>query len=117
MTMGPDPMTRIELRSSRRGTFVLPAVHQRGELVEQVAGVVGAGARLGVVLHREAPAAVGPQAADGAVVEVDVADLDPVADGGGVDGVVVVVRGDLHRTGGLAPDRLVAPVVAEGQLV
>jgi len=81
-----------------------------GELGEQVAGVVGAGAGLGVVLHAEGGHGAAAQALDDAVVEVDVGD-----DGGGDrafgDRVVVVLARDLDAAGGDPPDGGVAPVV------
>ncbi len=49
MTIGPEPITRTELMSSRLGnsppsrTARAAAAHELGELGEQVAGVVGPG--------------------------------------------------------------------------
>src|SRR4051812_42078080 len=60
--------------------------HQVGEAVEEVAGVVRAGRGLGVVLHREGRDVETAQPLDDAVVEPDVADLDP-ADVGAHRGV------------------------------
>ncbi len=91
-------------------------VHQVGEEVEQVAGVVGPGPGLGVVLHAEGGHVVAAQALDDAVVEVHVGDLGGAQRVGG-DGVVVVLAGDLDAAGGQALDRVVAAVVAEGQLL
>ena len=76
MTIGPDPMTSTDRRSSRLGMRTSPgAVHQRAELVEQPGRVVRARRGLGVVLHAERRPVQQPQALDHAVVEVDVGDL------------------------------------------
>src|SRR5918997_2728682 len=102
MTIGPAPMRRMDSMSSRRGTSAAPGgVDERGELVEQVGGVVRAGARLRVVLHAEGPHGVGPDALDHPVVEVDVADRDvaAAADRALAHRVVVVLAGDLDLAG------------------
>src|SRR5437868_12707834 len=118
MTIGPEPMTRMDLMSLRLGTG-----HDLTELVEQVGGVVGTGGGLGVVLHAEGPAVEQPQALDALVVEVDVADLGPAVGGverrveGGLDREAVVVRGDLDLTGAQVLDRLVHAAVAVAELV
>src|SRR5260370_1321267 len=98
MTIGPDPITSTDFRSSRLGTVhpqgsVGPpelwpprlwpkighaassrALEQGAEVVEVVGGVVRAGSGLGVILHAEHRAVEQPQALHHAVVEVDVAD-------------------------------------------
>src|SRR5207237_950753 len=70
------------------------ADHQLPELFEEVAGVVGAGARLGVVLNAEGGHVSAGEALDDAVVEVDVGDVGvghrPLG-----HRVVVVLAGDL----------------------
>src|SRR5581483_12325800 len=70
-------------------------LHESGEIVEEVGGVVGTGGGLGVVLHREGPQRVDPQPLHDAVVEVDVGDVGAGGDRIGLDGVVVVLAGDL----------------------
>src|ERR1700677_1267722 len=88
MTIGPDPMTMIVLKSSRRGTVksLFPSrsaqpgaagglPHQRIELAEEIAGIVWSGRRLGVVLHRERRRGARPDPLDDAVVEVDMGHL------------------------------------------
>src|SRR3954470_21265132 len=112
MTIGPDPITRTELMSSRLGTDT-PLNHELGEPVEQVTGVVRTGRRLRVVLDGEGRHVKTPDALHDVVVEAVVADLgsavrrlgDAVARG--VDGEAVVVRGDLHLAGGAVHHRLV----------
>src|SRR5438105_15314176 len=71
MTMGPEPITRIEPMSSRLGTG-----HQLPEPFEQVPAVVGAGCGLGVVLDAEGRDIEAPQALEGAIVEVPVGQDD-----------------------------------------
>ena len=90
--------------------------HEFVELGEQIAGIVGAGAGLGVVLDAECGQVSAAQALHGVVVEVDVGD---VGTGYGAVGhtEVVVLAGDLHRSGGQVAHRVVAAVVAEGELV
>ena len=78
---------------------------------------------LGVVLHRERRPVQAPQTLDDAVVEVDVAHLDPsvlrlrLAVGGCVDREAVVVAGDGYPSGPPVLHRLVDAAVAELQLV
>src|SRR5436305_14099971 len=101
MTIGPLPMIRIDWMSVRFGISPKPLQvansgertgrngaiprtwrgfssgvlgDQVGELGEEVAGVVGAGAGLGVVLDAEGADVAEAKAIDDADVEVDVAD-------------------------------------------
>src|SRR6202000_1186767 len=135
MTIGPDPITRTDLRSSRRGMATL---HKAAELVEMVYRVVRPRGRLRVVLDAEGRVVKQPDALDDAVVQVDVADhgrpvgrgewppgrVRPARPGGraaaglgaGLPGAVkpgqrggeaVVVAGDVHPAGGQVHDRLV----------
>ena len=53
-------------------------VHQLPELLEQVAGIVGAGTGLGVVLHAEHRGVPAAESLDDPVVEIDVGDLGTV---------------------------------------
>src|SRR5258707_2464969 len=71
MTIGPDPITRTDLRSSRRG---MPTLHEGAELIEVVNRVVRARGGLGVVLDAEGGVVQQPDPFHDAVVEVDVAD-------------------------------------------
>src|SRR5581483_11023875 len=106
MTMGPLPMTRIECRSSRRGTSAPPR-HQVGEVGEEVRGVVWSGPGLGMVLHAERGDATHAQTLDGAVVQVHVRDLGTTGDGVGLHHVVVVLAGDLDASALLVTHRVV----------
>src|SRR6476659_6371519 len=86
MTMGPDPITSTDFRSSRLGTThprlskIVPhgaspgALEQGAEVVEVVGSVVRSWSGFRVVLHAEHRALEQAQALDHAVVEVDVAD-------------------------------------------
>ena len=102
----------------RRGISVprpFPTHHQLAELVEQVARVVRARARLRVVLHAERGNLTAPDALDHSVVEVhvrDVGGVEPV----GVDREVVVLARDLDLSGREVTDRMVAAVMSERQL-
>ena len=152
MTIGPEPMTRTALDVVALGHYLVSSVSNRSllsrgllgrlrrgfeavcpsggddhvpEAVEEVVGVVRAGGRLGVVLHREGRDVERPQALDDVVVEPDVAHLDAavavraveLALDRGLDGEAVVVRGDLDAAGGLVEHRLVDAAVSERQLV
>src|SRR3954464_8345222 len=125
MTIGPEPRIRILWRSSRRGIDLLQ------EAIEEIEAVVRAGAGLGVVLDGAAGDVEQGQALDGAVVEVEVAELGgpevglPAHRLIAVDGPLaarpehreaVVLRGDLHAAGLEVLDRVVGAAVAEGQL-
>src|SRR5947199_979210 len=103
MTIGPEPMTRMLSRSVRFGTVSAARFHELDELVEEVGGVVGAGGGLGVVLHGEGPRRSDPQALDDPVVEIHVGDGGAAGDRVGIDGVVVVLAGDLDGAGGQSP--------------
>src|SRR5580692_3438779 len=128
MMIGPDPMTRTDLRSGRLGTGTL---HQLAELSEQPGCVVRAGRGLRVVLDRERGRVTQSQALHDAVVKVYVRDLSR-AEFGGERGAAlpvtastarhfhreaVIVAGDLHPAGAQVLDRLVHAPVAEAQLV
>src|ERR1700733_5361094 len=103
MTIGPEPITNIVFRSSRRGTVLsfrpglsarsgasgCGATHQVSELAEEVAGVVGSGCGFGVVLHGEGLRLGRSKTLDHAVVEVHVGDLG-LGDRISLHGVVVV---------------------------
>ena len=101
------------------------------EAVEEVAGVVRAGAGLRVVLDRRARDVSQDQALDGAVVEVQVGELGVAEVGlpanrlvaldrrlaaGALDREAVVLRGDLDPAGLEVLDRVVGAAVPEGEL-
>ena len=60
MTIGPDPMTRMVERSSRR-PMSDPFRHELVELMEEVGAVVRPWTRLGVMLHAEGGSRAHPQ--------------------------------------------------------
>ena len=82
------------------------------EALEQVVAVAGAGGGFGVVLDREGRPVLDPQALVGAVEQRDVADLDVLGQGLGVDHEAVVLAGDLDPAGGQVLDRVVGAAVA-----
>src|SRR2546428_2464318 len=92
--------------------------HQVREAVEQVAGVVRARRRLGMVLQAEHGQLGVAQALARPVVEVDVRRL-PAAAGerGRVHGEAVILRRDLHEPGREVTDRVVRAGVADRRLV
>src|SRR5437764_10888630 len=72
MTIGPEPMTSTDFRSSRLGTPApLRGRHQLAEPAELAARVVRARRRLRVVLHAERGHVEQAQALDHTVVDVD----------------------------------------------
>src|SRR5579864_2753474 len=89
MTIGPDPITSTDFRSSRLGTA--DPFEEGAEVVEVVGGVVRAWSGFRVVLHAEHRALEQPQALHHAVVEVDVADH-----GGAVGGAERLPRPRRH---------------------
>src|SRR6266550_5086880 len=113
--MGPLPTMRIVSRSSRRGMRLLRSRHQTRERVEEVRRVVRPGPRLGVVLDPERGRVEHAEALDDTVVQVHVRDRR-AAQRVEVDGVVVVLAGDLHPARRLATHRMVGAVVPEPQL-
>src|SRR5688500_7881618 len=72
MTIGPLPRTRILWMSSRLG---MGGLEERDELVEEAEAVVGARARLGVVLDAAGRDVEQPDPLDRVVVEVHVGEL------------------------------------------
>src|SRR5580692_3429632 len=75
----------------------LPLFHHFSEVPEEVVGVVGAGAGLGVVLHAEQRQRAMAKTLQRVVVQVDMGELDlALVDGIGIDSKVMVVGGDLH---------------------
>src|SRR3954447_14661700 len=121
MMIGPEPITRTLLMSSRLG------IHQLHEPVEEVRRVVRAGGGLGVVLDGEGgepPGSVAQlEALDDVVVEAHVADARlAVRRGRGaverrVDREAVVVGGDLGLARGAVEHGLVDAAVAVLELV
>ena len=116
--------------SSRRGIGLLSG--ERQEALEEVAGVVRAGAGLGVVLDGGAGDVAQDQALDRAVVEVELGELgdaevglpadrlvalDPRLAARALDREAVVLRGDVDPARLQVLDRVVGAAVAEGQLV
>src|SRR6185295_10475391 len=93
------------------------AVHQRGEALEQIEGVVRAGGGFGVVLDAEGSQIFRREAFARAVVQVDVRRDDALREGIEIDAEAVVLRGDLDLAGREILHRLVRAAMAELQLV
>jgi hypothetical protein len=94
-------------------TLGLGGGHFFGEFREEVVGIVRAGAGLGVVLNAEGLVLAVAQAGDRAVVEIDVGDLDIGREGGGIDRVAVVLRGNGDSSSAEVFDGLVRAAMAE----
>src|SRR6187397_382388 len=107
MTIGPEPITQIELRSRRFGN-----AHLLDPRLDQVARVVRPWARLRMELHRASSLARQREAFDGAVVERDVRDLRPVA----LHGEPVVLARDEDAVRSQVEDRVVRAAVPEREL-
>src|SRR6056297_1335986 len=113
MVMGPEPGIRMERMSSRLGTAHLRGLgHERREAVEVMAGIVGTGAALGMILHREGAQIRRLEALAAAVVEADVGDPDVSGQAAGVHGEAVIVGGDLHAASLLVAHGMVPAAVA-----
>src|SRR3954453_5229203 len=131
MTIGPEPIKRILLMSSRLGISTQPAARscrQLHEAVEQVAGIVRSGTRLRVVLDRRAGDVAQDKALHRTVVEVQVRQLRrpelrlpahglvPLDTGLAprpLDREAVVLRGDLDAAGLKVLHRMVRAPMAE----
>src|SRR6478672_11712611 len=100
MTIGPDPITRMCLMSSRLG------IEQLHKAVEEIRGIVRTGRGFWVVLNAECLGISGNQALNDVVVEADMAHFDGAEVGlrrpveRRVDCEAVVVRGDLDLARG-----------------
>src|SRR5262249_20994327 len=94
-----------------------PLFHHRGEPVEEIERVVGAGGRLGVVLDAERATVPRGEPLARAVVEVDVRALDARGERREVDAEAVVLRRDLDAAGREILHRLVRAAMTELQLV
>ena len=115
MTIGPEPMMRIEWMSVRFGIRT-PASISSANISNRYLAVVRARPGLRVVLHAERRHTAHPHALVGLVVEVEVGHLDLAVEARRVDAEVVVLAGDLDVAGRLVAHRMVAAVVAERQL-
>jgi hypothetical protein len=120
MTIGPEPMTKIFLRSDRLGIFdALPTgercLHESDELSEQIAGVMRAGCRFGVILHAEDRPLALAKAFDGLIIQIEMRQLELL--GQLRDGEAVVVRRDLDFAREEVLDGLVRSAVSELQFV
>src|SRR5262245_40089016 len=106
MTIGPEPMRRIDSRSSLRGKAGHPPFDRRPRVVRPRAG-------LGMELERARAELAKLEALDGAVVERHVRDLGRVAR---VDAEAVILRGHEHPAAGTLEHRVVRAAVAEREL-
>src|SRR5437870_3911858 len=116
MTIGPEPMRRIERMSVRRGIEPLSTLNRLDESPEQIPRVVWAGRRLRMILHGKGGLPLHGETLDGLVVQIEMRHLGAAAERLRVDGEAVVLRRDLDLAGGEVLDRLVPPVVPELEL-
>src|SRR5687768_4618435 len=114
MTIGPEPITRIDEMSSRLGI----RLQKLYETVKQIGSVVWSSCGLGVVLDAEGWLLQQRDALHAVVIEVDVGDASGAerrverALDRRVHREPVVVRGDLDFAGGQVLDRLIDPPMA-----
>src|SRR5689334_17183006 len=109
MTIGPAPMIRMLLRSVRLGILG----HQPDKSLEEIMAVLRAGARLGVVLHREYWLAGHPQSFVGAVEQRKMRGLHSAGQALGLHDKPVVLAGYLDLAGQQVLYRVIgAPVAA-----
>src|SRR5450755_4414522 len=116
--MGPEPMIIMRLRSVRFGMSALVLLHDRGEIVEQVMGIVRARRGFGVVLNAENRFTAMPQTFYRIVVQIQVRDFHVrVLQGIGIDTEAVILRGDLYLPRSVVKNRMIRSMVAEFELV
>src|SRR6476646_4059220 len=107
MTMGPEPISRIDLMSLRRGTELLHPPLEDGP------GVVRARTGLGMELHRPRAQVGVVEALDRAVVERDVCRLATL---GRAHGEAVVLARHEHAARAPVDHGMVRAAVAEREL-
>src|SRR5947208_1053615 len=115
MTIGPAPITRMDLMSVRlgiRGLLALAFFDHLDEAIEQVVAVFRSGRCLGMVLDREGRLVGAAQTLVGAVEQRDVRYLDVRRQRFGDDAEAMVLRGDLDLAGGDVLDWLVGAAMA-----
>src|SRR5262245_22835404 len=96
---------------------ILLRLHGGDELFKKIATILGPRAGLGMVLDGEDRQLAVADALHGAVVQVDVRDLDARGlQPRGIDRVAVVLRGDVDPAGAQVLHRMVAAAVSERQL-
>src|SRR6266446_2222595 len=112
MMIGPAPMIRMLSISVRLGIFA----HQSDKALEQVMAVLGAGARLRVVLDRKYRLSEDPQPFVGLVEEREVGRLDEPRQAFGVDDEAMVLTGDLDFAGAQILYRVIGAAMAARHL-
>src|ERR687898_1778723 len=146
MTIGPEPMTRMRVRSVRRGMVqaadcrlpatgcvrpearracrLLPAALSLSspfnvveKLPEEVIRIVRAWRCFGMILHREGGPLSVAEPLNGAVVQIQGRDVSRFWQRVRVDREAVVLRRDLDAAGVEELDRVIGTAVAELQLV
>lgn len=89
--------------------------HTRDKPLEQVVGVMGARTRFRVILNRKQRQGFVPQACDGAIVEVEVGDLDLGLKRVGADREAMVLAGDFDVL--FSATGLIEPAMTELEFV
>src|SRR5215471_15281772 len=116
MTIGPAPMIRMDLMSVRLGIRSARLFHQVHESLEEVVAILRAGARLGVILHREDRLALDTQALVAAVEQRDVRHLDVSGQGLRDYTKAMVLAGDLDLAGLDVLDGMICAAMADRHL-
>ena len=118
--MGPEPMTRILWISVRlgMGRLLFAGFHQTDKTVKQVCAVLRPRRTLRVILHAERAVFFTLHAFNRIVQNIDMRHGKLcLLEGIGINGVRVILRGDLDAAGRQIPYRMVAATMAELKLV
>ncbi len=96
----------------------LPLLHHFAEVFEEVVGIMWPGAGFRVVLYAEQRQRAMPHPLERVVVQIDMRQIHfALLQRVGIDGVVMIVRRDLHLARAGMLHRMVAAMMAEFQLV
>src|SRR5215467_6114619 len=110
--------SKNQSRSQLRRVSPPPLLHHLHEVLEQIVRVMRAGAGLRVILHAEQRQIAMAQALERRVVQIYVRQLDfGLRQRVGIDGKIVIVRGNLDFAGAKLLHRMIAAVMPELELV
>ena len=110
------PQIQPSICSIRSSPF--PLLHHLHEIFEEIMRVVWAGRSFGVILHAEQRQIFMPQAFKRVVVQIDVREFNfTLRQRIGINGKIMIVRGNFNFAGVHLLHRMIAAVVAELELV